>query len=221
MAQLMPAYDVVLFDLDGTLTDPQLGITKSIQYALARYDIAVDDLATLVPLIGPPLHTSFQQEYGFSEEQAFAAVDVYREYFTVTGIYENRVHPGIPVLLDALRRAGCTLVVATSKPTIFAERILEHFMLRHHFAAVVGSNLDGTRTAKAEVIRDALAAVPTHNERRSVMVGDREHDIIGAHDNHIDVVAVAYGYGSLDELQAAAPTAIVATIADLYEWLLR
>lgn len=210
----MPLYDTILCDLDGTLTDPQLGITRSVAYALAKFGIAVPDRAALNPFIGPPLHESFARVYGFDRAQAFQAVAYYREYFTDTGLYENAVYPGIPALLGDLVAHGQRLVVATSKPTVYATRILAHFHLDSYFTAIAGSNLDGTRTAKAEVIAHALTVLgspPT----RAVMIGDREHDIIGARANGLDSIGVLYGYGSLAEITAAKPTAIAASVAEL------
>lgn len=210
----MPVYDTILFDLDGTLTDPQLGITRSVAYALAKFGITVPDRAALIPFIGPPLHESFARVYGFDRAQAFQAVAYYREYFTDTGLYENAVYPGIPALLADLTAHGRRLVLATSKPTVYATRILEHFHLAHYFTAIAGSNLDGTRTAKADVIahaRSLLATPPT----RAVMVGDREHDIIGAQANGLDTIAVLFGYGTLNEITAAQPTQTAATVAEL------
>jgi phosphoglycolate phosphatase len=216
----MLTYSTILFDLDGTLTDPKVGITRSIQHALARFSIEVDDLETLVPFIGPPLAGSFQRHYGFESAQARQAVEYYREYFAETGIFENVVYPDIPELLADLRTTGATLALATSKPTIYAEHILRHFDLRQYFALVAGSNLDGSMTDKAEIIRYVLAHLPDVSRDRAVMVGDREHDIIGARDNAIDALAVAYGFGSTDELRDAQPTAIVPSVARLRAILL-
>ncbi|ABZ83008.1 haloacid dehalogenase-like hydrolase [Heliomicrobium modesticaldum Ice1] len=208
----MIPYELILFDLDGTLTDPKTGITKSVQYALSKYGIIVEDLDSLIPFIGPPLIESFQRFYGFDESQARRAVDFYREYFSVTGLYENALFPGIPELLARLSAAGKRLAVATSKPTCFAEQILRHFGIDCYFDHIVGSNLDGTRCAKSEVVAAALALFPRVDRRRVIMVGDREHDIIGAKANGIASMAVSYGYGSLEELEAAGPGQIAGSV---------
>ena len=208
-------YDTILFDLDGTLTDPKEGITKSVQYALARMGITVTDRDTLIPFIGPPLLHSFRQCYQMDDEQAAAAVRYYREYFSQTGLYENAVFAGIPSLLQRLRDQNRTLVVATSKPTVFSVTILKHFGLIGYFKEIVGSNLDGTRTEKHEVIAYALSLLGEVNPHRTIMVGDRKHDILGAKMNGIPCIAVAYGYGTMDELTAAAPEFLAATVEEL------
>ncbi len=214
------AYDFILFDLDGTLTDPKPGITRAVQYALARYDIAVSDLDTLTPFIGPPLHQSFTRYYGFDDKQAMDAVAFYREYFSETGLYENAVYPGIPQLLDRLSAANRRLIVATSKPTIYAKRIIEHFQLDSYFTQVVGSDLDLTRVDKALIIADILSEYPDVARDAIVMVGDREHDIIGARAHDLDAIGVSYGYGSLAELQTAGATAIAGTVDELASFLM-
>lgn len=212
---IAPKYQLILFDLDGTLTDPKVGITRAVQHALARFDISVTDLDSLKPFIGPPLHHSFARYYGFDRVQAREAVAFYREYFTDTGIYENTVYPGIPQLLDRLSAAERRLIVATSKPTIYAQRIVDHFQMSPYFTRVVGSNLDLTRTGKAEIIADILTLYPDVAREAIVMIGDREHDIIGARAHHLDAIGVTYGYGSLAELQAAGATAIAGSVAEL------
>lgn len=210
-----PGYETLLFDLDGTLTDPKPGITRSVQYALRRLGIAADDLERLTPFIGPPLAESFHRYYGLSHADVKRAIAYYREYFGEAGIYENAVYPGIPGLLDALTEQGRTLVVATSKPVGYAERILAHFDLARCFALVAGSELDGTRTAKVEVIEYALAALPRADRTECVMIGDREHDVLGARAAGIASIAVGYGYGTLGELEAARPTYLARTMAEL------
>ena len=143
-------YDYLLFDLDGTLTDPMEGITRSVQYALRHFGIEVEDLCTLTPFIGPPLAESFRTFYGFSEERIPEAIRTMREYFGERGWRENRVYDGMPQLLGTLQRAGYTLAVATSKPTLFAQRILDHFDLARWFVFVGGAEMDGHRQAKAD-----------------------------------------------------------------------
>ena len=211
----MTGYDVVLFDLDGTLTDSKIGITKSVQYALSKFNIREDNLESLEPFIGPPLSESFQKYYGFEPSQVQDAVDFYREYFSTSGMYENAVYPGIPDLLADLKSKRKELIVATSKPTVFANQILNAFNLHQHFTAVVGSHLDGTRTSKTEIIAHALSVLEKPKESSIVMVGDREHDIIGAQGNAIDSIAVTYGYGSLLELQRANPTHLAQAVEDI------
>lgn len=190
----------ILFDLDGTLTDSFEGITKSVQYALLHYDIKVDDLEELRKFIGPPLIDSFKAFYNFNEEESKKVVEKYRERFSKTGIFENRVYDGIYELLEKLKAENKILIVATSKPKIFADRIIKHFNLDKYFDDVCGSNLDGTLNDKSEVIAFAIKNNKIKNLEQVIMIGDRKHDIIGAKQNGIESVGVLYGYGSLEEL---------------------
>jgi phosphoglycolate phosphatase len=208
---------VGLLDLDGTLTDSKVGITRSVQYALHRAGVDVADLETLTPYIGPPLQDSFVALAGFSETDAIRAVASYREYFAQTGIFENAVYPGIPECLEALQAQGWRLAVATSKPTVFAERILDHFSLLTHFQAVVGAGLDGGRRHKHEVIAAVLSDLGVAADERCIMVGDREHDVIGAKTVGLPSVGVTWGYGSVQELSEAGADVLVHAVADLPE----
>lgn len=208
-------YDAILFDLDGTLTDPKAGITRSVQIALARFGIAVADPDELTPYIGPPLIGSFQRLHGLSHGDAVRAVAYYREHFATKGLYENELYPGVSDLLLGLRAAGETLILATSKPTVFAERILEHFGIARYFDLVVGSNLDHTRVEKAEVVAFPLEERPRIAPGRAVMVGDREHDVLGARANGVPAIGVAYGYGGVAELETAGAAAIADSVGEL------
>lgn len=213
-------YSVIMFDLDGTLTDPKPGITKCVQYALARMGINEPDCNKLTPFIGPPLMKAFMEFYHMDEEQAALAVGYYRERFADTGLYENSVYPGIPDLLERLTARGSVLVVATSKPTVFSVKILEYFRLSSYFSQVIGSNLDGSRVEKNEVIEFALSQLGDVNRKSIIMVGDRKHDILGARANAIECIAAGYGYGTQEELQQAKPKQIVGTVAELASVLL-
>ena len=210
----------ILFDLDGTLTDPAEGITKSVQYALKHFGIEEDDLEKLQPFIGPPLMESFMDFYGFSEEQAREAVTYYREYFRPQGIFENEVYKGIPELLEKLTDAGKTLILATSKPVVFAEQILEHFDLRQYFEVIGGSDIEQTRAKKTEILQYILEECQLVDLTELVMVGDRKHDIIGAKQFGIDTVGVLYGYGSEEELKEAGADVLVDSVRELGEYLL-
>ena len=214
---ILKNYQYILFDLDGTLTDPKEGIINSIQFALNRFGIKKEE-HELLHFIGPPLHVSFQEIFG-TEEKAFEAVAVYREYFADKGKYENFVYSGIPELLKQLTEKRKTLFVATSKPTIFAEQILAYFNLHHYFKAVIGSNLDGTRTEKKEIIQGVIDQLPGVNPSELVMIGDRKYDIIGAKHHHIDSIAVAYGYGTLEELHHESPHRLVYTVEELSNYI--
>ena len=201
----MKRYDTVLFDLDGTLTDPGVGITKSVEYALNRYGITVPDRAVLYPFIGPPLIDSFMKYYGFSKEQAVEAVEVYREYFRVKGLYENEVYPGVTDLLKALKEAGKTLLIASSKPEGFVLTILKHFDLLPYFDFVGGASMDETRSKKDDVVRYVLKEANVTDPSTAILVGDRKFDVHGAHAFGLDALAVTYGYGTVEELTEAAP----------------
>ncbi len=204
----------ILFDLDGTLTDPMLGITKSVRYALRSFGIEPPSLESLTPFIGPPLKGSFQAFYGFSDDEAEQALRQYREYFSETGIFENEVYPGIAELLTALKEQGRHLYVATSKPLVFAERILEHFHLNDYFDFVGGSMLDGRRVEKTDVIRHVIEENDL-NPRQAVMIGDRKFDIEGGHATGMKTIGVLYGYGSREEINAAGADAVAETVMGL------
>lgn len=211
---------VLLFDLDGTLTDPELGITNSVAYALDFYGIHVEDRKTLHPFIGPPLRDSFERYYGFSKEKAEEAIWKYREYFSTKGLLENEVYDGIIPMLKMLKEAGKTLIVATSKPTVYSRQILEHFGLAEYFDDVQGSCLDGTRDAKAEVIAYALEQNHVTDLDAAVMIGDRCYDIEGAKKCGLESIGVLYGYGDRQEMEAAGAGHIVNNVAELKELLL-
>lgn len=205
----------ILFDLDGTVTDPETGITLSVAYALKYFGIEVDDVSSLRKFIGPPLHDSFIDFYGFSREKAMEAVDKYRERFSVTGIFENEPYEGIHQLLANLKSAGYTLAIASSKPEVFTKRIIEHFELSPYFTKVCGSELDGRRTDKAEVITYALEKLGSPAPENVVMVGDRKHDILGAKKNGLTSIGVLYGFGDEAELHEAGADYIAATVNDI------
>lgn len=211
-------YSTILFDLDGTLTDPKLGITRSVQYALAKFGIAEDDLDKLEPFIGPPLAGSFKDIYSFSDSKSAQAVEYYREYFRDKGMYENEIYAGIRPLLEALVNQGRVLMVATSKPTVFAEKILRYFEIASYFKAVCGSNLDGTRSDKTEIIEHLIQEYKLEKSA-TIMIGDRKHDIIGAHNTGIASIGVGYGYGSESELAAIKPTYCIGTVQELANML--
>lgn len=208
-------FDTVLFDLDGTLTDPGEGITNSVAYALRKWGIEPPERQALYCFIGPPLVDSFMKYYGFTPENAQRAVEDYREYFRDRGIFENAVYDGVPALLQGLREAGLRVVLATSKPEEFAVTILEHFGLAQWFDAVAGASMDGSRSKKGDVIAYALARCGG----RAVMVGDRKHDILGAKENGLPSVGVLYGYGSREELLAAGADKLVETPQQLLRLL--
>lgn len=207
--------EYILFDLDGTITDPKVGITKSVEYALNKFNIKVDNLDDLCKFIGPPLAESFIRFYNFSVEDSKKAVEYYREYYKNTGIFENYVYEGFEDVLIKLKSNNKKLIVATSKPQVFAIRILEHFGLKKYFDFIAGSNLDGTRVNKNEVIEYALDKCNIKELSKTIMIGDREHDIIGANKAGIDSIGVLYGFGNYDEFKNNGATYIVKNINEL------
>lgn len=218
-------FNYILFDLDGTLTDPKLGITSCVQYALKEFGIEEPNLDKLEPFIGPPLKDSFMEFYGFNEEQTKTAIDRYHERFDEKGIYENEIYPGIPAMLESLKESGRRLAIASSKPTPLVERVLEYFNIKQYFDYIVGSNPDGTRSRKEEVVEEALRQmVPSElpqTERKAVvaMVGDRKFDIEGAKAHGLTSVGVSFGYAPEGELEQAGADYIVDTVDALYKVL--
>lgn len=217
-------YRYVLFDLDGTLTDPKEGICKSVQYALHHMGIEEPEIDKLEPFIGPPLIDSFCTFYGMDELAAKKAVEYYRERFSVTGLYENEVYPGIRELLAEGKNAGGYLAVASSKPEIYVRRILDHFELTPYFTVIVGSLMDGSRMQKEEVVEEALrqlqqAGCEKMTRDNTAMVGDRRFDVEGAKANHLCAVGVTYGYAQEGELEKAGADYLAHSVTQLKDWL--
>lgn len=215
-------YQVILFDLDGTLTDPKEGITKSVQYALKHFSIEEPDLENLTRFIGPPLKESFKTYYGLDDDQVEEAVVKFRERFSTQGIFENGVYTGVVAMLEALKAKGKVVALATSKPEVFAERILERYALRPYFDEVTGSLMDETRTSKGEVIEEALKRLGVAPEamHQVVMVGDRKHDVIGAKAHKLSTIGVTFGYAEPGELEEAGADVIVDSVEKLTQLLL-
>ena len=215
------SWETILFDLDGTLTDPAEGITKAVEVALNHYGITVEDRSTLNKFIGPPLDESFPEFYGFNDEQVREATAVFRAYFSRQGWAENIPYPGIDKLLADLKAAGKKLIVATSKPEEFAVRIMEHFDLARYMDVIAGAPMDNQEGAKkASVIRDALRRCGVEDLSTAVMVGDRRHDVAGGHQVGLKVIGVLYGYGDRPEHEAAGADYIVEDISSLEKLLL-
>ncbi|HEL1734316.1 TPA: HAD family hydrolase [Streptococcus suis] len=212
-------YQTILFDLDGTLTDSGQGILNSVAYALEKMGIEEPDTANLNRFIGPPLYESFSRFYQLNPEDTQSAVDAFRVYFKEKGMFENQLYPGIIPLLEELRTAGKTLVIATSKPEIFAKQILEHFGIAHYFDVIAGASLDSSRISKADVISYAINQLEAFLNN-AVMIGDREHDIEGARMHQLPAIGVLYGYGNKQEFEKAGATMIVETVQDLKRILL-
>lgn len=234
-------YKYLLFDLDGTLTDPKEGITASVQHALKAFGIEEPDTDRLTPFIGPPLRESFMGFYGFSEAEAEEAVARYREWFAPKGIFQNRIYPGIKEMLQELGSGGKILAVASSKPQVFVEKILHHFDIYGYFTVIVGSELDGTRDSKEEVIREALQKLTESKggeecssagecpEARNnvlateniVMIGDRKFDIAGGKAHKLVTVGVAFGYAKEGELEEAGADYVADTVEELRRILIQ
>ena len=213
----------VLLDLDGTLTDSAPGIVNCLRYALDAMGVDHPDDAAIRTFLGPPLAVTFREHFAMSDADVDVAIAKYRERYHDIGLFENEVYDGIPELLTGLGEAGLPLAVATSKPTYSATRILEHFGLARHFAFIGGSDLEGTRHDKAAVIAHtmaelALLGLPSTPDAL-VMVGDREHDVLGARAHGIDTVGVLWGYGDADELIGAGAVALADSPAELLELL--
>lgn len=212
-------YDCFLFDLDGTLTDPSVGITNSVKYALDKFGVTVEDESLLLKFIGPPLVEGFRDLCGFSHEDSLKATEYYRETFRVKGIFENQVYDGITEMLESLRSNGKKIVLATSKPEEFAVQIMEHFGLAKYFDFMAGATFDSTRSSKGAVIEYALKNVDLPKGAKVVMVGDRYHDIEGAKQNGIDSIGVLYGFGSKEELESAGADHTVETATEILKFV--
>ena len=209
-------YKAIFFDLDGTLTESGEGITKSVQYALEKIGKPEEDLEKLKVFVGPPLMEQFMKYAGVDEATGRKAVEFYRERYEVKGIYENHPYEGVEKMLQELKRKGYILAVTSSKPEYYVTQILDYFKLSSYFDVAVGSEMNGARTSKSEVIEEALKRINMSDKRNEVlMVGDKEHDVFGAREAGLDCVAVAYGYGTQEELTEANPLKIVDSVDEL------
>ena len=213
--------DNILFDLHGTLIDSGLGITNSAMYALSKYDIHIENRESLRSFIGPPLIDSFMNTYGFSEEKAREAIDVYREYYGAKGVFEITVYDGMEILLKKLKDAGKTIILATSKYEFYALQILENIGFAQYFDLAVGSNKDGSRGTKAEIISYILESQGITDKSKVIMIGDRKHDIIGAKTVGIDSIGVLYGFGDRKELEAHGATYIAKDTTEIFDLIMK
>lgn len=211
----------VLFDLDGTLTDPGEGITNAVRYSLSKFGIEVKERSELYPFIGPPLMDSYMNYYGMTKQQAEQAIVYYREYYNAGGMFENKVYDGIPELLGQLKEAGKKRIVATSKPDYFAEQILERFGLLPYFDFIGAATMDGIRNNKIQVIEHVISKCDINDVSKCVMVGDRKYDVEGAHHFGIPCISVLFGYGGREEFEQAGSDYIVQTPQEIGEILFR
>ena len=206
---------IFFYDLDGTIIDSSVGITKAVQYSLNKFGIQVDDLKSLYKFIGPPLWSSFMEFYGFSKEKADLGVKYYREYYSERGILENTLYDGIGEMLKYQNDSGIRIALTTSKPMVYASKIMEYFELDQYFELIAGSELNGERSEKDMVIQYALDEMKITRNDEIVMIGDRKFDVIGAKRFGIDSIGVLYGYGSLNELKEAGANHIVNSVSEL------
>lgn len=211
----------ILFDLDGTLTESAPGIINSLKYALERLGVQDYDRAILNKFIGPPLAVSFEKFFGFKGEKCNNAIKIYREYFSEKGLFENAVYPGVEDMLDTLKSAGLKLAVATSKPEVYARRILDKFGLSGYFEVICGIPLDNEHMTKAQVIARAINELGAANKQAALMVGDRDYDVAGAHQNGIECLGVTYGYGSRAELEGAGAEYIAVSAENTAELIIK
>ena len=206
----MKKYKCILFDLDGTLTDPFDGITKSVQRGLLHFGIVENNREKLGAFIGPPLRESFALFYNIPKERVEEAVAAYREYFSTVGMFENEVYDGIVQILAGLKERGVKILLATSKPEVYARKITEHFGLDQYFFEQCGADLEGKYETKSQVIARAIEVCGEAAEN-ILMVGDRRHDVIGAKENGIECIGVLWGYGDREELVSAGAAEIFET----------
>ena len=214
------SYKYILLDLDGTVTDSAEGVINSVAYSLEKLGYPVEDKSTLMKFIGPPLTESFKDFYNFDEETIQLGVKYYREYYTDTGIFENRLYDGIEHLLKTLKKHGRTVILATSKPEVYAKRILDRFGVSEYFDLIAGSTFDSERNTKTDVLKYALKEAGIEDLSTAVMVGDRKHDIIGSHDVGLECISILYGYGNEDEFKEYGADFIVETVGKLERFLL-
>lgn len=213
-------YEYILLDLDGTVTDSAEGVINSVSYSLEKLGYPVEDKSTLMKFIGPPLTESFKDFYNFDDKTIELGVQYYREYYTDKGIFENKLYDGIEHLLKALKKNGRKIILATSKPEVYAKRILDRFGVSEYFDLIAGSTLDAERNTKTDVLKYALKAAGIEDLSTAVMVGDRKHDIIGAHDVGLECVTILYGYGNRAEFEEYGADFIVGTVGQLERFLL-
>jgi phosphoglycolate phosphatase len=207
-------YTNILFDLDGTLTDPYLGITSAAKYALNKFNIIEEDTDKLKLFIGPPLEKSFLEYYNFNKNDVKTAVKYYREYYSKKGMYENKLYAGIDDVLKELNKRNKNCFMATSKLQSFAEKIAQNFNMHNYFKHITGSNMDGTLSEKEDIVKYTMEKCEL-NKNETIMIGDRKYDIIGANKNGIDAIGVLYGYGTREELEKENPKYLCNEVIDI------
>ena len=214
----MKKYDVIIFDLDGTLSNSGEGITKSVQYALGKLNIQ-EDLENLKHFVGPPMKEEMMRSYHFTEEQAMEAVRLYRERYTPIGIYETSLYVGTKELLEDLKQSGKIIAMATSKPQAMAEEVLKYLKIENYFDFVMGADMVGGKQSKAEVLNALFEILPTKEKAKMLMVGDTIFDVQGAKDVNVDCIGVSYGYGDRNEMIESGAIAVVDTAMELLQYI--
>ena len=216
----MKKYDIIAFDLDGTLSDPSHGLVASFIYAFKKMGVDYGAPESLKRFIGPPIYEAWQEEFGFTPEESSRALLIFREYYQVYGWWDNEIYDGVPEMLQKLKSAGKTIILATSKPEIFAKKILNRANLTQYFDFVGGAATDKTRDKKHEVLEYSLASVGVTDKSRAILVGDRIYDAEGARACGIDSLGVLYGHGSEEEIRAAGFTLTAKTVSDINKILI-
>ena len=214
----MSRFDVILFDLDGTLTDPKAGIINSYMNALNKLGLIEDDKECIADYLGAPLHEYFTLKHDLKDGILDKAIKLYREYYSETGLYENCLYDGIPQLLEILSGKEMKLFLVTVKPAVFAKEILRHFGIDKYFLKVYGSDLSSFNKSKEELIQEVISEQDAEISS-TVMIGDRSYDVTGAKFNSISSIALTYGYGSVEELSSAAPDFLINSVGELKEFL--
>lgn len=208
-------YKIILFDLDGTITDSKTGIFESLQYALNKLGVPEKKTHEFISWIGLPLQDSFKRVYGFNDDEITKAVEYYREYYSKKGIFENRLYDGMKELLQELFDSQKMLYVASSKPVQFSEQIIKHFGLEKYFKQIIGPQSDLKKLSKADMIAKVIRQYPGKDTKTFIMIGDRKYDISGANEAGIDSIGVLFGYGKTEEIEKARPTYIVNSVKEL------
>ena len=211
-------YDLIMFDLDGTLVNSEEGVTKTVQYALSACGIEENNQNNLRRFIGPPLVDAFMEYYGMSEDMALKALEKYRERYRKTGVYENEIFPDVKNVLEELKKNGKKVALATSKPHIFAREVLKSFDLTQYFDIIVGAEFDGTRNDKADVIKEVLNQAGEYEN--PVMIGDRKHDAEGARKNGVDFIGVSFGFAPEREFEKCGVDKVIDRMSELLDIIL-
>ncbi len=215
----MKKYDVIAFDLDGTLTNPERGLIASFEYAFKKMGIEYGPRESLKRFIGPPIYEEWQREFGFTPEESARALLIFREFFSVYGWWDNELYGGVPEMLSSLKAAGKKTVLATSKPEIFAKKIVKLFDIERYFDFVGGAATDKTRDKKHEVLKYSLDSIGVTDYSSVILVGDRIYDAEGARMLGIDSMGVLYGHGSREEIESSGFTLIAETVSDINKFL--